>query len=99
MIVRLVRVHKHYAHIFDPIHEERSQRPVTHADYLIIMDMVTEGADSLSLAAVCCVMSREGQTKQLHPALGRLFCIGPNLTKMSCKNTSLLTISDEKKMF
>jgi hypothetical protein len=37
--------------------------------------MVTEEADSLSLAAVCCVMSREGQTKQLHPALGTLFCI------------------------
>ena len=38
-------------------------------------DMVTEGADSLSLAAVCCVMSREGQTKQLHPALGRCFVL------------------------
>ena len=37
--------------------------------------MVTEGADSLSLAAVCCVMSREGQTKQLHPALGRCFVL------------------------
>ena len=38
-------------------------------------DMVTEGTDSLSLAAVCCVMSREGQTKQLHPALGRCFVL------------------------
>ena len=37
--------------------------------------MVIEGADSLSLAAVCCVMSREGQTKQLHPALGRCFVL------------------------
>ena len=37
--------------------------------------MVTEGADSLSLAAVCCVMSREGQTKQLHPALGSCFVL------------------------
>jgi hypothetical protein len=27
------------------------------------------------LAAVCCVMSREGQTKQLHPALGRCFVL------------------------
>ena len=38
-------------------------------------DMVTEGADSLSLAAVCCAMSREGQTKQLHPALGSCFVL------------------------
>ena len=38
-------------------------------------DMVTKGADSLSLAAVCCVMSREGQTKQLHPALGSCFVL------------------------
>ena len=38
-------------------------------------DMVTEGADSLSLAAVCWVMSREGQTKQLHPALGSCFVL------------------------
>ena len=37
--------------------------------------MVIEGADSLSLAAVCCVMSREGQTKQLHPALGSCFVL------------------------
>ena len=37
--------------------------------------MVTEGADSLSLAAVCCVMPREGQTKQLHPALGGCFVL------------------------
>jgi len=37
--------------------------------------MAAKGADSLSLAAVCCVMSREGQTKQLHPALGRCFVL------------------------
>ena len=37
--------------------------------------MVIEGADSLSLATVCCDMSREGQTKQLHPALGRCFVL------------------------
>ena len=38
-------------------------------------DMVIEGAVLLSLAAVCCAMSREGQTKQLHPALGRCFVL------------------------
>ena len=37
--------------------------------------MVIEGADSLSLAAVCCVMSKERQTKQLHTALGGCFVL------------------------
>ena len=57
-------------------------------------DMVTEGADSLSLAAVCCVMSREGQTKQLHPALGlavlnRSSLLGPLLGETGERPVSL----------
>ena len=37
--------------------------------------MAAKGADSLSLAAVCCVMSKERQTKQLHTALSGCFVL------------------------